>query len=113
MGLPACGRRNRVFTGHDGAQNDLQNANEIAADMVMRYGMSKKWKNRVYDADLSLRLNKDINEEIYSIISDCYAESTSLLTKNSVLLEHLANTLFEKETLYQNDLMEIFKTVPA
>jgi cell division protease FtsH len=96
-----------------GAQNDLQNANEIAADMVMRYGMSKKWKNRVYDADLSLRLNKDINEEIYSIISDCYAESTSLLTKNSVLLEHLANTLFEKETLYQNDLMEIFKTVPA
>lgn len=96
-----------------GAQNDLQSANEIAADMVTRYGMSKKWKNRVYDTDLSVRLNKDINDEICDIISKCYEESTSLLIKNSILLEHIANTLLEKETLYQNELSVILGEVTA
>ena len=94
-----------------GSQNDLKTANEIAESMILNYGMSSNWKNRVYNTQTCVNISKEINDEICSIINESYEKALSLMKNHSYLLDTLSFELLEKETLYQSDLSQLFKAV--
>lgn len=87
-----------------GAQNDIEKATEIIKSMVIRFGMN--------DTRTMLNLNiiKDeefIIEEARAISDKLYNEVFDDLKSNERVLEEIANTLLEEETLYNDDIEDI------
>lgn len=102
-----------VMTGKitNGAQNDLQKANAYAEECICRYGMSSRYKNRVFAAEPPLSLQNDINNEISSILDECYQKTTSLLKDYKEYLVRLADELMIKELLRYDDIKNIFGAI--
>ncbi len=86
-----------------GARDDLKKANSIAYQMVCEYGMSNLG-NRVFEASLIKNCYSMIDNEIKSIIDDCYHHSINNLEGSVELLNKVANILYEKETLTGEEL---------
>jgi cell division protease FtsH len=97
-----------------GAHNDFQRATGIARKMITEYGMSDKLGPMQFgQAQGQVFLGRDINNEqnysdaiAYEIdlemqrfIKDCYEKARKILTDNRDLLNLIANTLLEVETL--------------
>ncbi|MCL2705137.1 MAG: ATP-dependent zinc metalloprotease FtsH [Spirochaetaceae bacterium] len=97
-----------------GTQNDLKQATQIARKMVCEWGMSTKvgpialgqedepifiGKEIAQHKDYSEETAKLIDEEISTIIKECYDETTQILKENREKLDLLAETLVVKETL--------------
>ena len=98
-----------------GAHNDFQRATAIARSMVTEYGMSDKigpiqfgqaqggnvFLGRDFNSDqnYSDAIAFEIDQEIQRIIKEQYIRTKEILTKNRELLELVANTLLEVETL--------------
>lgn len=97
-----------------GAGNDLERATELARKMVTEWGMSDKLgpltfgkkdehiflgKEIARHKDYSEKTAIDIDEEIKRIVIEAYDTSKKLVTENHDLLEALAKSLLEKETL--------------
>jgi len=97
-----------------GAGNDLERATELARKMVTEWGMSEKLgpltfgkkdehiflgKEIARHKDYSERTAIDIDEEIKKIVLDAYNTSKKLVAENLDLLEALAKSLLEKETM--------------
>lgn len=96
-----------------GASNDIQRATEIAKDMVTKYGFSEKLGPVNYSSSEEVFLGKDfsskqsfseetaaeIDEEMRSIIEDCYEEAKQILTEHMDQLNAVAEALLEIETL--------------
>ncbi|RNF38347.1 ATP-dependent zinc metalloprotease FtsH [Planococcus salinus] len=98
-----------------GAHNDFQRATAIARSMVTEYGMSDKigpiqfgqaqggnvFLGRDFNSDqnYSDAIAFEIDQEIQRIIKEQYIRTKEILTKNKDLLELIANTLLEVETL--------------
>ena len=89
-----------------GARDDLKKANSIAYQMVCEYGMSNLG-NRVFDTSLIKNCYSMIDDEIKSIIDDCYNHSIKNLETNLELLNRVANILYERETLTGEELDSI------
>ncbi len=102
-----------------GAGNDLERATELARKMVVEWGMSEKLGPLTFGKkdeqiflgreiarhkDYSERTSEDIDDEIKRIITDAYENSKKILIDNYGLLEKLANTLLEKETVEGSDI---------
>ncbi|HOW42886.1 MAG TPA: ATP-dependent zinc metalloprotease FtsH [Candidatus Omnitrophota bacterium] len=102
---------NEVTTG---AQNDLETATTMARRMVTQFGMSEKLGNLtlgkrdglvflgrdiVEERNYSDHTAKLIDEEIKSIVDDCYARAKEMLTQHIDKLKLLSVTLLEKEIL--------------
>ena len=102
---------NMVSTG---AANDLTRATDIARSLITDYGMSSKFKNVAlskrgagYLGDNEPRLVREyaettqqyIDEEIAKIINTRYEGVIKMLNKKKHLLEKIATTLLEKETI--------------
>jgi len=102
-----------------GAGNDIERATELARKMVTEWGMSEKLgplafgkkeeqiflgREIAQHKDYSEKTAVDIDEEVKRIVIEAYATAKTLLTENRDLLEALAKTLLEKETM---DLSEI------
>ncbi len=96
-----------------GASNDLQQNTSRVRDMVTRFGMSDLgpvmldppnrevflgggWMNRTeYSEDVAARIDKQVRQ----ILTECYERAKAILLDNRALLDRLADTLVERETL--------------
>ena len=104
-----------------GASNDIEKATGIARAMVTQYGMSKRFglmgletvESRYLDGRAALNCSDvtaaGIDEEVMSILKDCYAEAKRLLEENRALMDKLAEYLIEKETITGKEFMKIFR----
>ena len=101
-----------------GASNDIQQATNIARNMVTRYGMSEKLGTVLYGSEHSqdaVFLGRDfasgqnysektaavIDDEIRSIIADAYERCKKYLTENINKLHFVAEFLLKNETMDQ------------
>lgn len=108
-----------------GAENDLEQATNLARRMVMEYGMSDKLgpisfghkeEQQVFlGRDISRQRNYSeeiayaIDREIRNIMEECYAEADRLIVENRDKLDQLANTLLEQETLRGEEVEAIME----
>ena len=97
-----------------GAGNDLQQASHIARNMVMRYGMSEKLGNVVFDSghdevfigrsmaqakSYSEEVAALIDEEVKRLLDEAYQTCEKILTRDRAYLEQVAAYLLEHESM--------------
>jgi cell division protease FtsH len=103
-----------------GAQNDLFRATDIAKSMVKEYGMSEKLGYITFEGErkpLFLDINpgfgtkdyseetaREIDNEVKRIIDESCQNAKLLLADNKDILERVAKTLLEKETIDGEEL---------
>ena len=101
-----------------GASDDLKRATKIARSMVTEYGMSSlgpmQFEHRSESVFLGRDYNKtkdfsdqvalQIDQEVKKIIESCYAEAKKIVSKEKKLIDILAQTLIEKETLTKEEI---------
>jgi cell division protease FtsH len=112
-----------------GAENDIEQATQLARSMVTRWGMS----DALGMVQLAPRENpflgsgpgvpergavseetaRTIDTEIRRIIGESHAEATRLLTKHRQALEALASALLDRETLDDEDILAVTGLPPA
>ncbi len=112
---------NEVSTG---ASSDLKKVNQIARNMVMKYGMSDQLTNMIFgNENDEVFLGRDftqtrnysdevagiIDHEIKSIIDQAYQRTLTLLRENIEKLNRLAETLLLKEKVEAREFEEIFQ----
>lgn len=112
---------NEVSTG---AQNDFQQATEIARSMVTEYGMSSLgpiqyekrsgsvFLGRDYNSDKSFsdQVALEIDQEVRKIINESYEIAKTVLSENIDLLKNIAQHLLDIETLKKDDIYELVET---
>jgi cell division protease FtsH len=100
-----------------GAGSDLQNAAEVARDMIMNQGMGDKLRNQVFkndegmmidrmvhDRDYSDDTAKLIDQEVEALITEAATRAREVITANMKYLEALKDLLLEKETVDEEDV---------
>ena len=114
-----------IFLGEvsTGASSDLQTCNNIAKNMIKRYGLSKKFRNMVFGDEneevflgysmgqvqsYSDQTAAAIDEEIKYIIDSCYEETKRILMEKKAVVEGLAKRLMEKLTVDGPDFEKIY-----
>ena len=108
-----------------GASNDIEQATNLARNMVTLYGMSDKFGlmqlEGVEDQYLTGRkvlncsdeTSARVDEEVMRILAESYEEAKRLLSENRELMEELAYFLLEKESITGKEFMKIFhKYIP-
>ncbi len=109
----------RITTG---AGSDLQNAAELARDMVTNQGMGKKLRDQVFKTDDGLMMDrmmhermysdntaKVIDEEVEALISEAADRARAVITANRDKLDVLKDHLLEKETVDADEVAEVLK----
>ena len=111
-----------------GASDDFKRATAIARSMVTEYGMSDLGPMQLEHRSAEVFLGRDytntnknysdtvaleIDKEIRKIIDECYENARAILSKNKELVEILANTVSEKETITKEEIEEIVKEYKA
>lgn len=113
---------NQVTTG---AANDMERATTIARNMVTIFGMSEMGPIKLGEREemvflgREMGLHKSVSEEVAAevdrqiskIIDHAWKEAQNLLKKHRSVLDAMAKTLLEQETLEDEDLAEIFATL--
>lgn len=107
-----------------GAQNDLEEATELARKMVCDFGMSEEigpvqlgkkrgpvflGRDLVEERDYSEEVANAIDREVRKIIGYCYERARRLLSENRETLERIVSELLERETLDSEELDRIFE----
>lgn len=104
-----------------GAANDIENATKIARAMITQFGMSDKFgmmslasvDNAYLDGAAHLNCGDEtaaqIDEEVRTMIHNCYQEAYQLLEENREILDHIADYLYEHETITGKEFMKIFR----
>jgi cell division protease FtsH len=105
-----------------GASNDLQNAAEIARDMVINQGMGKKLRDQVFKHDDGMMLDrlvhereysdetaKVIDDEVENLITEAANRARTVIKANLKYLEKLKDLLLEKETVEAAEVTEVLK----
>ncbi|WP_035274408.1 ATP-dependent zinc metalloprotease FtsH [Desulfogranum japonicum] len=91
-----------------GASNDILVATQIAQKIVCEWGMSETMGPIAYGpqenrqaplSELSEQTSQAIDREIQHIITECYEETTAILTKHNKFLHKFAEALLLNETL--------------
>jgi len=96
-----------------GASNDIDKATSIARNMVIEFGMSNlgpinygptmdvmEWGGKyMNEAQISPQMQSKIDDEVKSIIDECYKIAMGILKKNRVKLDKVAEALVKKETI--------------
>jgi len=118
-----------IVFGHlsTGASNDLEQATNWARRMICEYGMSDRLgpvsysdtgqdvflgRDMMARKDYSEKKAQEIDEEVFRILTEKYAEAKSLLTENRNLLDGIAEALLERETLETRDLKALMNGEP-
>jgi cell division protease FtsH len=111
-----------------GAGNDLERASDLARKMVTEWGMSEKLGPLTYGKkeeqiflgreiaqhkDYSEKTAIDIDEEVKRIVIESYNTAKNLLIANRDLLETLAKTLLEKETMDGSEIDSLIQEVES
>ncbi len=113
-----------VFFGEltTGASNDLERATNIARKMVTDYGMSPMGpviygeKNREvflgrdfgHVRNYSEAVAADIDREIKKLVDQAYVRSKKIILENKPLIDEIAKSLIEKETLNRKEFIKFF-----
>lgn len=90
-----------------GASNDIKEATKCIKSMVDTYGMSSYGLLDLSQFDISA---DDLFNEYKKISSKLSKESMDILTAHKNMLEKLANTLIEKETIGEEELKDILSS---
>ncbi|HEU4720289.1 MAG TPA: ATP-dependent zinc metalloprotease FtsH [Gemmatimonadaceae bacterium] len=115
-----------------GAENDIEQATSLARNMVTRWGMSERLgmvqlapKANPYLAGpsgfegfgesrpFSEETARAIDAEVHRIIDECHVEARRLLTHHRGALDALAEALLARETLDEQDILEVTGLPPA
>jgi cell division protease FtsH len=97
-----------------GAENDMENASNIARQMVGRWGMSlaigpvcvlpPPGQQSPYGLDGVAPATKElVDTEARKIMEECYEQALATLRSSRDRLDRLAHTLLERETLEEDD----------
>ena len=107
-----------------GASNDIEVATKMARNMVTRFGMSDKLGPLTYGENeeeiflgrsiarhqnVSEETSKNIDQEIKSIIDNCYNRAKVIIDKHQDILHNLANALIQFETLNGDEIATIVR----
>jgi cell division protease FtsH len=104
-----------------GPSNDLERATQMARGMVTRYGMSRlgartfgKKEELVFlgremheERDYSEKTAQDIDAEVSHLVDGALKRATDILVEKRVMLDTIAKTLLEKETLEKDEFDRI------
>ncbi len=106
-----------------GAESDIAQATELARNMVTRWGMSDALgmvqlapRHNPYlggaagyagDKPFSEETARTIDAEVLRIIGESHDEATQLLTKHRAALDALAQALVARETLNEQEILEV------
>ncbi|MHC4132242.1 MAG: ATP-dependent zinc metalloprotease FtsH [Planctomycetota bacterium] len=105
-----------------GAQNDIQQATNIARQMILTWGMSDVlgpinygsepgFDNRMYvptfEKEYSEKTAEEIDQEIKKITDKAYELASGLMNQNKDELENIAKALLKYETLDADDVKAI------
>ena len=107
-----------------GAHNDFSKATKIARSMVTEYGMSSLGPVQLETPEGSAFLGRDYNKnrnfseqvalevdnEVRKMMNDCYAKAKKIIEKNRDLLDLIANSLLEHETLAKEQIDSLAQT---
>src|SRR5215204_3620277 len=110
-----------------GAENDIEQATDLARRMVTRWGMSEKlgtvqlaprenaFLGGGYPSEkpFSEETARAIDEEVLRIIDESHKEACRLLTKHRNELDALAQALLEHETLDEEEILVVTGLPPA
>lgn len=106
-----------------GASQDIKQATAMAKAMVTKYGMSEKLGLINYDSDEDeVFIGRDlahskgygettasaIDEEVKSIVDECYGKAKKIITDHMSQLEACANLLLEKEKIGREEFEQLF-----
>ncbi len=109
-----------------GASNDMQRATKIARKMVSQWGMSDKMGSMTYGEpqehvfmgrdfgqtkDYSEQVAYELDTEVKKIIDEKYLLAKRILTENRDILNELAMSLLEHETISAEEFDEIIEKV--
>jgi cell division protease FtsH len=109
-----------------GASNDIQKATGLAREMVTQYGMSEKLgpillgqkdsqpflgRDFGHTPDYSGTVAEQIDLEIRSLLDEAHDEALEILVENDDVLETLAQTLLEVETIDGEALAKVLEPV--
>jgi cell division protease FtsH len=106
-----------------GAENDLQQATQIARQMVTRWGMSPKVgmvsiarsDGGFLGGDIMPEMGREISEETASlvdeevrrIVTECFARAADTLLREKSRLIALAETLLRRESLDEREMLDV------
>ena len=106
-----------------GASNDIKQATNIAKAMVMQYGMSEKVGLVAYGGDqdevfigrdlahtrsYSESVATSIDDEIRTIIDNCYQNAKAIILEHRDVLEGCAQLLLKKEKIGRDEFEALF-----
>lgn len=112
-----------------GAENDIEQATNLARSMVTRWGMNDKLgmvqlaprQNQFLGGSsgyqgakpFSEATAKAVDEEVLRIINEAHKEAQRLLVKYRKELDALAHALLERETLDEQEILQVTGLPPA
>jgi cell division protease FtsH len=110
-----------------GAANDIEQATNLARNMVTRWGMSERLgmvqlaprENAFLGTEMggakpfSEETARIIDAEVLKIIHDSYEQAKNLLIKHRQQLDALVQALLERETLDEREILEVTGLPPA
>jgi len=107
-----------------GASSDLKEATKIARALVTQFGMSEKLgpmtfgtshemvflgKEMTTEKNYSEQIASEIDKEVKNFIDRAYKAAQKILKSRKKMLEKIAKTLMEKETLEQDEFYALIK----
>jgi cell division protease FtsH len=106
-----------------GASNDIERATKMARAMVTKWGLTESLGPLMYDEEdeqvflgmsagskrlhVSGETARKIDEEVRTIIDECYGDAQNLLEKNREKLDAMAAALLEYETIDRAQIDDI------
>ena len=107
-----------------GAADDLKKATDIARSLVTRYGMSEKigpvalgeqsemvflGKDFGADKNYSEEIASVVDSEVSKFMNEAYDRAKSILEKNKIALNGIANKLIEQESIEKEEFEKLVK----
>ena len=107
-----------------GSSNDIRQATDLAHQLITKYGMSERLGPRSFghahemiflgrelgaEKDYSESLGTVIDEEVDRVIGKALAAAKKIVTKHRAVLDAIANTLVEKETIERDGFEALIK----
>lgn len=105
----------------NGASQDIQEATNIARNMVAMFGMSEEFgmmalgsvRNQYLDGGYGLDCAQDtaavMDKAVKAILDVCYADAVKLIRENRELMDKVAAYLLEKETITGGEMVAIIE----
>lgn len=110
-----------------GPSNDLERATQMARNMVTRYGMSElgartfgKKEELIFlgremheERNYSEETAQSIDAEVSRLIAEAFDRATKILSEKRAVLDRIATTLLEKETIEKDEFDAIIRENPV